>query len=155
MGSIFSTTDLIYSFLKVRLKLIKARPFFHLIVDNPKGCLWNVDCSPYNGRIALEDDYHKDKKDTPANTLVQQNCLESLAEVFNQFFITKPVHSMKHFVQYRITSRCFCNEYKICIRWIAHWKPMVSTLGFQIIWNTDKSLACSGFLCCWELALTC
>ena len=55
----FSTSELVYPNMKIRLLLIRARPIFCMISDNPNVSLGVVDCSLYTGRIALKDDYHK------------------------------------------------------------------------------------------------
>ena len=41
----FSTSELLYPNMKFRLRLIRARPFFHMISDNPNVSLGIVDCS--------------------------------------------------------------------------------------------------------------
>ena len=55
----FSTSELLYPNMKIRLRLIRARPIFYMISDNPNVSLGNVGCSIYTRRIALKDDYHK------------------------------------------------------------------------------------------------
>ena len=55
----FSTSELLYPNMKIRLRLIRAKPNFYMISDNPNVSLGIVDCSLYNRRIALKDDYHK------------------------------------------------------------------------------------------------
>ena len=55
----FSTTELLYPNMKIRLRLIRARPISYMISDNPNVSLGIVDCSLYTRRIALRDDYHK------------------------------------------------------------------------------------------------
>ena len=55
----FSSSELLYPNMKTRLQLIRARPNFYMISDNPNVILGIVDCSLYNRRIALKDDYHK------------------------------------------------------------------------------------------------
>ena len=55
----FSTSELLYPNMKIRLRLIRARPNFYMISDNPIVSLGIVDCSLYLRRIALKDDYHK------------------------------------------------------------------------------------------------
>ena len=55
----FSTSELLYPNMKFRLRLIRARPNFYKISDNPNVCLGIVDCSLYTRCIALKDDYHK------------------------------------------------------------------------------------------------
>ena len=88
----FSTFELLYPNMKVRLRLIRARPNFYMISDNPNVSLGIVDCSLYTRRIALKDDYHKKRMDMLAYTPVEFNYLETLAKTFiiparqNQFF---------------------------------------------------------------------
>ena len=41
----FSTSELLYPNMKVRLRLIRARPNFYMISDNPNVSLGMVDCS--------------------------------------------------------------------------------------------------------------
>ena len=58
---LFSTSELLYPNMKIRLRLIRARPKFYVISDNPNVSLGIVDCSIYTHRIALKDDYHKNE----------------------------------------------------------------------------------------------
>ena len=51
--------------MKMRLGLIRARPSFYIITDNPNVSLGIVDCSLYTPCMALKDDYHKKRKNTP------------------------------------------------------------------------------------------
>ena len=69
----FSTSELLYSNMKVKLRLIRARPNFYKISGNPNVSLVIVDCSLYTRSIALKDDYHKKKMDMLAYTPVQFN----------------------------------------------------------------------------------
>ena len=78
----FSTSELLYPNTKVRLRLIRARPNFYMISDNPNVSLGIVDCSLYNRRVALKDDYHKKRMDMLAYTPVEFNFLEILAKTF-------------------------------------------------------------------------
>ena len=78
----FSTSELLYPKLKVTLRLIRARPNFYMICDNPNVSLGTVDCSLYTRRIALKDDYHKKRLDILAYTPVEFNYLETLAKTF-------------------------------------------------------------------------
>ena len=52
----FSTCELLYPNMKIRLRLIRARPNFYMISDNPNVSLGVVNCSLYTRRIALKDD---------------------------------------------------------------------------------------------------
>ena len=47
-----STSELLYPNMKVRLRLIRARPNFYMISDNPNVSLGTVDSSLYTRRIA-------------------------------------------------------------------------------------------------------
>ena len=63
--------------MKNGLRLIRARPNFNMISDNPNVSLGIVDCSLYTRRFALKDDYHKKRMDT-----LTYNYLETLAKTF-------------------------------------------------------------------------
>ena len=78
----FSTSELLYPNMKIRLRLIRARPNFYMISDNPNVSLGIVVCSLYTRRIALKDDYHKKRMDMLAYTPVEFNYLETLAKTF-------------------------------------------------------------------------
>ena len=78
----FSTSELLYPNMKIRLRLIRARPNFYMISDNPNVSLGIVDCSLYTRRIALKDDYHKKRMDLLAYTPVEFNYLETDAKTF-------------------------------------------------------------------------
>ena len=69
----FSTSELLYPNMKIRLRLIRARPNFSMISDIPNVSLGIVDCSFYTRRIALKDDYHKKRRDMLAYTPVEFN----------------------------------------------------------------------------------
>ena len=78
----FLTSELLYPNKKVRLRVIRARPNFSMISDNPNVSLGIVDCSLYTRRIALKDDYHKKRMDMLAYILVEYIYLETLAKTF-------------------------------------------------------------------------
>ena len=78
----FSTSEFPYPNMKIRLQLLRARPNFYIISDNPIVSLGIVDCSLYTRRIAVKDDHHKKKIDMLAYTPVEFNHLEILAEAF-------------------------------------------------------------------------
>ena len=54
----FSPSHLLSPYMKIRLRLTRARPSFYMISDNPNVSLGILDCSLYTRRIALKDDYH-------------------------------------------------------------------------------------------------
>ena len=78
-----TTTGLLYPNMKARIRLIRARPNFYMISDNPNVSLRIVDCSLYNRRITLKDDYHKKRKDMLAYSPVEDNYLETFAKTFS------------------------------------------------------------------------
>ena len=78
----FTTSELLYPNMKVRIRLIRARPNFYMISGNPNVSLGIVDCSLYNRRITLKDDYHKKRMDMLAYSPVEYNYLETLAKTF-------------------------------------------------------------------------
>ena len=78
----FSTSELLYPNMKTRLQLIRARPNFDMISDNPNVSLGIVDCSLYTLRIVLKDDFHKKRRDMLAYSAVELNYLETLAKTF-------------------------------------------------------------------------
>ena len=78
----FSTSELLYLNMKIRLRLIRARPNFYMIRDNPNVSLGIVDCSLYSRPIALKDDYHKKRMDMLSYTPVECDYLETLAKTF-------------------------------------------------------------------------
>ena len=78
----FSTSELLYPNMKIRLRLIRARPNFYMISDNPNVSLGIVDCSLYTRRIALKDDYHKKRMDMLAYAPLEYIYLETLAKTF-------------------------------------------------------------------------
>ena len=71
----FSTSELLYPNMKNKLRLIRARPNFCMISDNPNVSLGAVDCGLYTRRIALKDDYQKKQMDKLAYTPVKFNYL--------------------------------------------------------------------------------
>ena len=54
-----STSELSYPNKRIRLRLIRGRPNFYMISDNPNVSLGIVHCSLYTRPIALKDIYHK------------------------------------------------------------------------------------------------
>ena len=78
----FSTSELLRPNMKIRLRLIRARPNFYMVSDNPNVSLGIVDRSLYTRRNALKDDYYKKPMDMLAYTTVEFNYLETLAKTF-------------------------------------------------------------------------
>ena len=59
----FSTSEMLYPNMKIRLRPIRATPDFCMISDNPKVSVAIVDCSLHTRRYALKEDYHKKRMD--------------------------------------------------------------------------------------------
>ena len=73
---------LLYPNEKVRLRLVRARPSFHMISDIPNDSFENVDRSFYTCRNALKNGYHKKRMDMLAYTPMEYNYLETVVETF-------------------------------------------------------------------------
>ena len=65
----FSTYELLYPNLKIRLRLMRARTNFHLTNDNPIVSVRTDECLLYTRRIALKADSHRKRMDMLAYTL--------------------------------------------------------------------------------------
>ena len=68
--------------LKVRIRLIRARPNFYMINENPNVSLGIVDCSLYTRRVLLKEDYHKKRMSQLAYAPVEYNYMETMAKTF-------------------------------------------------------------------------
>ena len=78
----FTTSELLYPNMKVRIRFIRARPNFYMISDNLNVSFGIVDCSLYTRRIGLKEDYHKKRMDMLAYAPVEYNYMETLAKTF-------------------------------------------------------------------------
>ena len=128
----FSTSKLPYPNMKMRLRLIRSRPNFYMISDNPIFSLAIVDCSLYRRRIALKDEYYKKPLDRLAYVPMQFNYLETLAKIFiiparqNQFI----QENISNDAQVRRIA--IAMNTKLCIHWIVHSKSiLLSTISSQ------------------------
>ena len=79
---IFSTSELLYPIMKIRPRLIRARPNFYMISDNRNVSPGIVDCSLYSRRVALNYVYHNKRTDMLAYTPVEFKYFETLAKTF-------------------------------------------------------------------------
>ena len=77
----FFTSELLYPIMKVRLQLIRARHNFYMISDINVS-LGVVACSCYTRRIALKNDYHKNRVDMHLYILVEFYYLKIIAKIF-------------------------------------------------------------------------
>ena len=81
LGIAFSkTSELLYPKLKVRIRLIQARPNFYMISENRNFSLGIVDCSLYTRRVMLKEGYHKNRMSQIAYAPVEYNYMEKLAK---------------------------------------------------------------------------
>ena len=55
----FTTFEMPYPNMKIRLRLFRARLEFHMISEIPNISFGIVDCAFYTGSVALKDAYHK------------------------------------------------------------------------------------------------
>ena len=78
-----TTSELLYPNMKVRIRLIRARPNFYMISENPNVSLGIVDCSLYTRRVMLKEDYHKKRMSELAYAPVEYNYMETLAIAMN------------------------------------------------------------------------
>ena len=90
----FSTSGMLHPNMKTRLRLIRTRPNFYIISDNPNVSLGIVDCSLYTRRIALKDDYHRKRMVTLAYIPGVQ-LFGDCAKKFYHSRKTKSIHSRK------------------------------------------------------------
>ena len=85
--------------MKIRLRLIRTRPNYYMISDNPNVSPAIVDCSLYTRRIALKDDYQKKRMDMLTYAPVEYEYLETLTKTFiiparqNQFIQENIFHN--------------------------------------------------------------
>ena len=128
----FSTFELLYSNMKIRLRLIRARPNFYMISDNPNVSLGSVDCSFYTRRIALKDEYHKKRMDMLAYAPVENLLFGDMGKDNHHTCEAKPIHSRKYFQQCSHSTDCCCKEHKLFLYWFFYRKPiLVSAIRSQ------------------------
>ena len=66
--------------MKARVGLIRARPNFYRISENPNVSFRIVDCSLYIRRVMLKEDYHKKRMSQLAYAPVMYNDMEKVAK---------------------------------------------------------------------------
>ena len=75
-------SELLYPKMKIRIRLIRARPNLYMISENRNVSLGIVDCSLYTRRVMLKKDYHKIRKSQVAYAPVEYNHMETLAKTY-------------------------------------------------------------------------
>ena len=78
----FTTSELMYPNMKVRIRLIRARPNYYMISENPNVSLGIVDCSLYTRRVMLKEDYQRKRMSQLSYAPVEYNYMETLAKTF-------------------------------------------------------------------------
>ena len=76
----FTTLDSLYPNVKVRIRIIWARPNFYM--TNPNVSLGIVDCSLYTRRVMLKEDCHKKRKSQLAYSPGEYNYMQTLAKTY-------------------------------------------------------------------------
>ena len=90
-----TTSELLYLNMKVRIRLIRARPNVYVISETPNVSLGTVDCSLYTQRVMLKEDYQKNRMSRLAYAPVEYNYIETLGKTYiiparqNQFIQEK------------------------------------------------------------------
>ena len=122
-------SELLYPNMKVRMRLIRARPNFYMISENPNVSLGIVNCSLYIWRVKLKEDYHKKRMSQLAYAPVEYNYMETLAKTY-----INPARRKK-FVQENIVNNApirriaIAVEFKLCLYRLLCREPfLVSTV---------------------------
>ena len=127
----FSTSELVYPKMKIRLRLITARSNFYVISDNPNVSLGIVDCSLQARRITLKDDFHKKWIDMLGLTPVEINYW-NLLERLSSFPPDKTSSFKKTFSTMLQFVGLLLQWLQTCIGWIVYWKYiLISTIWSQ------------------------
>ena len=124
---LFTCEKLLLPNTKVRIKLIRARPNFYMLSDNPNIRLKTVDCSLFNRRILVAEPNHQYLQWNLEREPAQYKYMETIAR-------TSIIPSRQNqFIQEKcsITSSC-CNEYKFsCYRNFSLKPFQLSTIPFE------------------------
>ena len=79
----FTCEELLLPNTKVRIKLIRARPNFYMLSDNPKVSLKIVDCLLFTRRILVTEPNHQYMQWNLEREPAQYNYMETIAKTFN------------------------------------------------------------------------
>ena len=116
----FSTSELFYPSLKIRLLLIRARPNFYMISDKPNVSRGIIDYSLYTRSTALKEDYRKNRMDMLAYAPVEYNFFGNFDKDIHHACDKKLIHSRKQFQQCSHSSSRNCKEQKLCLHWFVY-----------------------------------
>ena len=124
-----TTSELLHPNMKKRIRLNRARPNFYMISENPNVSLGIVDCSQYNRRVMLKEDYQKKKN---VSTSLCSSWVQLHGNIGKDFYhscTTEPIYSRKYIQQRTYTSNSHCNGFKICLYRLLCREPiLVSTV---------------------------
>ena len=97
---IFTTSELLYPNMKVRIRLIRARPSFYMVSENPNVSLGIVDCSLYTRRVMLKEDYHKKRLSqlayAPVSTTTWKHWQRLISFLHDRTNSVKKIYSTRH-----------------------------------------------------------
>ena len=79
-STFFTTSELLYPNMKVRCRLMRARPNFYMKSEDPNVSLGFVGCSLYIRRVMLKEDYHKKRISQLVYAPVEYSYMETLAK---------------------------------------------------------------------------
>ena len=74
--------ELLYPNMKVPIRIIRARPSFYMLSENPNISLVIVVCSLYTRRVMLKEDHHKKLLAQQAYAPVEHNYMQTLAKTY-------------------------------------------------------------------------
>ena len=121
----FSTSEMLYPNTKIRLRLIRARPNFHMISGNPNVSLGIVDCSLYTRRIALKESQKENGHASLCSCRIK--LFGDFGKGIHHTCETKPIHPRKYFQPCSHSSSRDCKELKVCLYWFFYWKPILAS----------------------------
>ena len=78
----FTYEKLLLPKIKVRIKLIRARPNFHTLSDNPNVGLKIVDCSLFTRRVLVTEPNHQSLQWNLEREPAHYNYMETIARTF-------------------------------------------------------------------------
>ena len=139
MGAdIFSSSGLVYPNMKFSLRLIRARTNFNMISTNTTLVL-ELLIVHFTLIVLLSRMIITGNECTCLSIFLWSSSIWKLLRRLSSFLPHRTSSFKKTFSEGSSSSDCYCNEYKICTRWIIHWKSvLVSAVWSQIKSNTQK-----------------
>ena len=121
----FSISELLYPNMKIRLRIIRARPLTWLAATPTSVLeLW---IAHFTLVVLLLRMSITKREWTCSLMLLLNTIIRRLWQRHSSYL--PDIHSRKHFQQYPHSVDCFCNEHKLYLYWFFYWKPiLVSTI---------------------------